>query len=76
MDYIRRSLDIVQGIIETDKNSFEHALNELKNRKQELTPLFNECALKDIRMIEICPELNNEWNEIILTLIKHESSTI
>ena len=37
MDYIRRSLDIVQGNIETDTNSFIHALNELEKRKEELT---------------------------------------
>ena len=68
MDYIRRSLDIVQGIIETDKNSFEHALNELKRRKEELTPLFKEWSDKGLSMKEICNELNDEWNEIVLTI--------
>ena len=70
MDCIRRSLDIIQGIIETDKNSFEHALNELKSRKEELIPLFKECCDKGLSMQEICNELNNEWNEIVLTLAK------
>ena len=70
MDYIRRSLDIVQGIIPTDKNSFNHALNELENRKKELIPLFKECCDKGLSMQEICNEINNEWNEIILTLAK------
>lgn len=71
MDYIRRSLDIVQGIIETDNNSFNHALNELKNRKDELTPLFKECCDKGLSMNEICADINDEWNEIILTLSKY-----
>ena len=68
MDYIRRSLDIVQGNIETDSNSFIHALNELEKRKEELTPLFKECCVKGLSMQEICIETNNEWNEIILTI--------
>ena len=76
MDYIRRSLDIVQGKLPTDKNSFEHALNELKNRRKELIPVFNEVALKGLSMCDIDNYLNNEWNEIILTLVKYESSAI
>ena len=68
MDYIRRSLDIVQGNIETDSNSFRHALNELERRKEELAPLFKECCGKGLSMQEICIETNNEWNEIILTI--------
>ena len=70
MDYIRRYLDIVQGIIETDSNSYNHAVRELERRKEELTPLFNECCDKGLSMQEICIETNNEWNEIILTLAK------
>ena len=68
MDYIRRSLDIVQGNIETDSNSFRHALNELERRKEELTPLFKECCDKGLSMQEICIETNNEWNEIVSTI--------
>ena len=41
MDYIKRSLKIVNKELETDSNSFNHALDELKNRIKELTPLFN-----------------------------------
>ena len=70
MDYIRRSLDIVQGKIETDSNSYNHAVKELEKRKEELTPLFKECCDKGLSMQEICNETNNEWNEIILTLAK------
>lgn len=72
MDYIRRSLDILQGIIETDPNSYNHALNELKKRKEELIPLFKECCDKGLSMQEICNDTANEWNEIILTLAKCE----
>lgn len=72
MDYIRRSLDIVQGEIKTDKNSFEHALKELKARRDELIPLFKECCDKGLNMREICNDTTNEWNEIILTLAKCE----
>jgi len=70
MDYIRRSLDIVQGKLDTDENSFNHAVRELERRKEELTPLFKECCDKGLSMQEICNEINNEWNEIILTLAK------
>jgi len=66
--YIKRSLLIVRGELETNDSSFNHALNELKNRKQELTPLFNECCLKGISIQEVSPELNEEWNELILTI--------
>ena len=72
MDYIERSLKIVNKELETDSNSFNHALDELKNRIKELTPLFNECIEKGISIQEISPELNNEWNEIILAISKHK----
>ena len=68
MDYIRRSLDIVQGNIETDSNSFIHALNELKRRKEELIPLFKECCDKGLSMQEICIGTYTEWNEIVSTI--------
>ena len=71
MDRIRNSLDIVQGIFETDKNSFDFALIEIKKRREELTPLFNECCQKGISMKELSNDLNDEWNEIILTIEKH-----
>ena len=70
MDYIRRSLDIVQGNIETDSNSFRHALNELEKRKEELTPLFKECCGKGLSMQEICIETYNEWNVIVSTIAR------
>ena len=75
MDYIKRSLKIVNKELETDSNSFNHALDaldELKNRIKELTPLFNECIEKGISIQEISPELNKEWNEIILAISKHK----
>ena len=72
MDYIKRSLKIVNKELETDSNSFNHALNELKNRIKELTPLFNECIENGISIQEISPELNKEWNEIILAISKHK----
>ena len=46
MDYIKRSLKIVNKELETDSNSFNHALYELKNRIKELTPLFNNVLKK------------------------------
>ena len=39
---------------------------------KELTPLFNECIEKGISIQEISPELNKEWNEIILAISKHK----
>lgn len=72
MDFIKRSLKIVNKELETDSNSFNHALDELKNRIKELTPLFKECIEKGISIQEISPELNKEWNEIILAISKHK----
>lgn len=71
--YIKRSLLIVRGEFDTDESSFNHALNELKNRKQELIPVFNEFLNKKLNIRDYSPELSDEWNEIILTLIKVEN---
>ena len=49
------------------------ALKSLESRKKELAPLFNECALKGIDLSKLCPELNNEWNEIVMTIRKVNS---
>ena len=49
-------------------NCGNRPLTELRKRKLQLTPLFNECVEKGISMKELCPELNNEWNEIIIAL--------
>jgi len=70
--YIIRSLKIVSGEWIVDEQSFKHALNELKQRLKQLTPLFNECFLKGISIQELSPELNNEWNKIILTINKRQ----
>ena len=71
--YIVRSLKIVSGEWEVDKQSFYHAFNELKNRIQELTPVFNEFLNKGLNIRDYSPELSDEWNEINLTLIKAEN---
>jgi len=68
--YITRSLKIVSGEWIVDEQSFKHALNELKQRLKQLTPLFNECALKRISIQKLSPEINNEWNKITLTINK------
>jgi hypothetical protein len=70
--YIIRSLKIVSGEWIVDEQSFKHALNELKQRLKQLTPLFNECILKGISIEKLSPELNNEWNKIILTINKRK----
>jgi hypothetical protein len=66
--YIIRSLKIVSGEWHVDEQSFIHALNELKNRRDELSNLFHECALKGLKMQDIDSDLNDEWNKIILTI--------
>lgn len=66
--YIIRSLKIVSGEWQVDQQSFNHALNELKKRVKQLMPLFNECCLKGISIQEVSPELNDEWNKLILTI--------
>lgn len=69
MDYIRRSLDIIQGKLPTDKNSFNHALKEIKDRRKEIVPLIKECFEKEIHLKELDQSLSDEWNEITKTLI-------
>jgi hypothetical protein len=66
--YIERSLKIVSGELMVDEQSFKHALNELKQRVRELSPLFNECALKGISIKELAPSINDEFNLLIETI--------
>lgn len=68
MDYIRRSLDILQGKLSTDTNSFNHALKEVKDRLLELKPLLHECYDKKISLKSLCVETDKEYNEISATL--------
>ncbi len=65
LDYIQYSIDVLQQK-EVDFNTKKYAIKTLKQRVKELTPLFNECALKGINMQDICPELNKEWNTIVM----------
>jgi len=58
------SLKIVKGEFESDKGSFEFAINELNNRIKELTPLFNECLLKNIDIRKLDEYISDEWNLI------------
>ena len=66
--YITRSLKIVSGEWLVDEQSFIHALNELKNRRDELSNLFHECFLKGWKMQDIDDELNDEFNLLITTI--------
>tara|TARA_R110000782_G_scaffold217308_1_gene304768 strand:+ start:205 stop:426 length:222 start_codon:yes stop_codon:yes gene_type:complete len=66
--YIIRSLKIVNGEWLVDEQSFIHALNELKNRRDELSNLFHECSLKGWKMQDIDDELNDEFNLLITTI--------
>ncbi len=66
--YIKRSLNIVKGEIETDKNSFKHAVKELSSRADELQNVFNEVRNKGLSMKDIDSELDDEMNDILLTL--------
>lgn len=68
--YIQRSLKIVKGDLETDENSLIHAVQELKNRADELHNVFHEVKSKGWNMKDIDSELNEEWNEITIALIK------
>lgn len=66
--YIERSLRIIKGNLETDNNSFKHAVKELSNRAEELQNVFNEVKNKGLSMKDIDLELYNEMNDILLTL--------
>lgn len=71
MDYIKRSLSIVNGEIETDFSSYKHAFLELKKRKEEIQPLVTECLMKNYKLEELSIELAIEWHDIELALEKH-----
>lgn len=75
MKYIERSLEIVNGEIETDVNSYNFALKELIRRRDELAPLINECIEKDLDLKCISKEINDEWNSIILAIAKSNYKT-
>lgn len=70
MDYIKRSLSIVNGELETDLNSYKHAFLELKKRHEEIQPLVTECIMKNIDLNSLSIELAIEWHDISLALEK------
>jgi hypothetical protein len=67
-NWIKNAIDISKEKKVSDICILEYALTELRKRKVELTPLFKECVQKGISIKEICPELNDEWNEIVIAL--------
>jgi hypothetical protein len=70
-DWIEYSIKILNDEqSEVDMFTKGWALKSLESREKELAPLFNECALKGIDISKLCPELNNEWNEIVMTIRK------
>jgi hypothetical protein len=67
-NWIKNAIDISKEKKVSDIYILEYALTELRKRKVELTLLFKECVEKGISIKEICPELNEEWNEIVIAL--------
>ena len=65
LDYIQYSIDVLSQE-DVDSNNKEYAISTLKKRVKELAPLFTECAEKGIDMQQLCPELNSEWNTIVM----------
>lgn len=65
LDYVQYSIDVLQKD-DIDISTRQYAIKTLKDRIKQLSPLFNECALKNIDMQELCPELNSEWNTIVM----------
>lgn len=65
LDYIQYSINVLMNN-DIDINTKKYAIKTLKERLNQLTPLFHECALKGIDMQEICPELKHEWNTIVM----------
>jgi len=73
-DWVEYSIKLLNDeYSEVDPFTKGWALKSLESRKKELAPLFNECALKGIDLSKLCPELNNEWNEIVMTIRKVNS---
>jgi len=66
MDWVEQSIKILEGEIEVDMFTKGWAEKSLKQRVKDLTPLFHECAIKGIDIAKLCPELNNEWNTIVM----------
>jgi hypothetical protein len=65
LDYVQYSIDVLSQK-DVDSNTKEYAISTLKKRVKELAPLFTECAEKGIDMQQLCPELNLEWNTIVM----------
>lgn len=73
-DWIEYSIKILNDEqCEVDMFTKVWALKSLESREKELAPLLHECALKGIDLSKLCPELNNEWNEIVMTIRKVNS---
>jgi hypothetical protein len=66
MDWVEHSIKILEGKIKTDDFTEKFAIHSLKKRIEELSPLFHECAIKGIDIATLCPELNDEWNTIVM----------
>ena len=66
MDWVEHSIKILEGEIEVDMFTKGWAEKSLKQLVKDLTPLFHECTLKGIDLSKLCPELNNEWNKIVM----------
>ena len=66
MDWVEHSIKILEGEIETDSFTKDFAFKSLNQRVKDLAPLFHECAIKGIDIAKLCPELNNEWNTIVM----------
>jgi hypothetical protein len=66
MDWVEHSIKILEGEIEVDMFTKGWAEKSLKQRVKDLTPLIHECTLKGIDLSKLCPELNNEWNKIVM----------
>jgi len=66
--WIENAIEIAKEKNVNDISILEYAFTELRKRKLQLTPLFKECVEKGISIQELCPELNKEWNEIIIAL--------
>jgi len=71
-DIIRYCIEILENK-DSDNETKQWANNKIQLRINQLSPLFKECSLKGVDLSKLCPELNNEWNKIIMLTRKNES---
>jgi hypothetical protein len=74
--YIKSYVDVCTGKVSADANTKKHFKEMLKLEADKITSLVLECKSKGIDVNTLCPELMNDWIEIVEALAIAESKEV